>query len=50
MAGSTEFYYNGFVMCMLVLIYIYIVQYLISKKVTEQVLKSRQFTSTLTRL
>lgn len=33
MAGSTEFYVNGFIMCMIVLVYIYIVQFLISRRV-----------------
>jgi hypothetical protein len=32
MSGSSEFYQNGFIMCLVVLIHLYIVQYLIWKK------------------
>jgi hypothetical protein len=34
MAGNAEFYQNGFIMCLVVLIHLYIVQYLIWKKVS----------------
>jgi hypothetical protein len=33
MSGSTAFYKNGFYLCTIVLIHIYLVQYLIFKKV-----------------
>ena len=34
MAGGTEFYVNGTIMCVIVLIYIIIVQFIIHKKVS----------------